>query len=155
WSGISFMPGTQSWVKGWPGMSVGVVSHELGHAFGLHHASSYSCVQNGTRVALAASGCTSSEHGDPFSLMGTAPRGQTHFARPALGWRPASDSLDVSAAGWYSLQPIEPTPSSGVQSIRIPRGNGTYLLLEFRQPTLLFDNFGATDPVVNGVTVRI
>jgi chitodextrinase len=39
--------------------------------------------------------------------------------------------------------------------LRVARGDGTYLNLEFRQPWGIFDNFSAGDPVVNGVSIRI
>ena len=86
WSGISEMPGTRLWVKGQPGMTTGVMAHEFGHNLGAHHANSYTCTANGARVALSTS-CTSNEYGDPFSVMGTAPRGQTNArGTSSAGW---------------------------------------------------------------------
>ena len=40
--------------------------------------------------------------------------------------------------------------------VRVPRGNGQYYYLEYRQPYgSYFDNFSSTDPAVNGVTLRL
>jgi chitodextrinase len=41
------------------------------------------------------------------------------------------------------------------RNLRVARGDGTYLNLEFRQPWGIFDNFAAGDAVVNGVSIRI
>jgi hypothetical protein len=159
WAGLSYMPGTQVWLQGASGMSLHVMAHELGHAFGTHHANSYSCAENGTRVSLtsSASNCTSTEYGDLFSVMGTlmSRRQQSNFSRANFGWLASSNTLDVSGSGTYQLAPIEPGVS-GIQALRIKRDASTYLLLELRQPFgSYFDNFGTTDAVVNGVLIRI
>ena len=39
--------------------------------------------------------------------------------------------------------------------LRIARGDGTYLNLEFRQPGGTFETFSSGSPVANGVSVRI
>ena len=63
----------------------------------------------------------------------------------------------MTAAGDYTVKPIESVDTTGVQVIRIPRGDtGTYVTLEFRQPFgASFDTFSTVDPVTNGVTVRL
>ena len=158
WTGLADMPGTQSWLNGWQGMTLGSMAHELGHNLGSHHANSYNCTANGVRVALSTpSNCTSTEYGDPFSVMGSSSRyDQTNFSRASIGWLPMADTRDVSASGVYSLDAIEPTdPAGGVQAIRIKRDASTYLLLELREPYGTFDDFSPTAPVVNGVTIRI
>src|SRR5262249_3926661 len=38
---------------------------------------------------------------------------------------------------------------------RIPRGDGSYLSLEFRPATPPYDDYVATDPMINGVIIRI
>jgi len=159
-AGLSYMPGTQSWLNGPSGMSLHVMAHELGHNFGTHHANSYSCAENGIRVALSAnaSNCTSTEYGDGSTVMGglTSRRLQTNFARGNLGWLSAANTLDVSASGIYTVGPIEPFEPTGVQAIRIRRDTSSYLMLEFRQPSgSYFDNYPLADTAVNGVTLRI
>jgi chitodextrinase len=160
WGGLSYLTGTESWLNGPAGMSVHVMAHELGHNFGTHHANSYTCTEAGVRVSLSANSanCTSMEYGDPYSVMGglTSRRDHTSFSRANFGWLAAANTLDVSRSGTYTLAPIGPYDPTGVQALRIKRDASTYFLLELRQPYgSYFDNFSATDPVVNGITVRI
>jgi hypothetical protein len=77
----------------------------------------------------------------------------TNFSRGNFGWLQASNTQVVTAAGDYTLKPIEPF-GSGVQALRVLRSSNSYLTLEYRQPSG-FDNFAATAPVVNGVSVRL
>ena len=53
-----------------------------------------------------------------------------------------------------ALAPAELAGSSP-KLLRVARGNGTFLNLEFRQPVAKFDDFPSTDPAVNGVSVRV
>lgn len=159
-AGLSYMPGTQSWLNGSGGMSLHVMAHELGHNFGTHHANSYSCTENGISVSLSAnaSNCTSTEYGDGTTVMGglTSRRLQTNFARGNLGWLSASSTLDVATSGTYTLKPVELFDATGVQALRIRRNASTYFLLEFRQPYgSYFDNYLSADAAVNGITIRI
>jgi hypothetical protein len=45
WAGLAYLPGTGSWING--AMTLRVVSHELGHNFGVHHASTLACSSGG------------------------------------------------------------------------------------------------------------
>ena len=146
WAGLAYLPGTSSWING--AMSLRVVSHELSHNLGVHHASSLAC-STGTFTGT----CSQSEYGDPFTVMGGAStRHHVNWHRAQLGWLP--DVQTVSASGTYLLTPAE--LSGTPRLVRVARSDGTYLNLEFRQPWgTMFDNFSAGDPVVNGVSIRI
>jgi hypothetical protein len=145
WAGLAYLPGTGSWING--AMTLRVVSHELGHNFGVHHASSLACT-GGTFAGT----CTQSEYGDPFTVMGAAQtRHHVNWHRAQLGW--FSDTQTVTTTGSYLLSPAELTGTP--RMLRVARGDGTYLNLEFRQPWGIFDNFSAGDPAVNGVSIRI
>jgi len=97
--------------------------------------------------------CSTSEYGDPFTIMGSATtRHHNNWHRAQFGW--LTDAQTVSAAGIYSLAPAEIAGASP-KLLRIARGDGTYLNLEFRQPSATFDTFSSTDPAVTGVSVRI
>jgi chitodextrinase len=149
WSGLGYLPGTLSYING--AMTLRTVSHELGHNFGVHHASAESCTDAGVRVTLSAS-CSSSEYGDPFSVMGSASTRLHHnWHRAQLGFTDAGQT--ISTSGDYLLAPADSTGATRL--LRIARSDGTYYQLEFRQPTGIFDNFAATDPAVNGVTIRV
>jgi chitodextrinase len=157
WAGLAYMPGKYSWLNGSGGMSLRVVAHELGHNLGTHHASSLSCTQSGVRVSFAtsSSSCTSSEYGDPFTVMGSSSKLQhTNFSRGNFGWLQASNTQTVTSSGDYLLRPIE-YASNSVQALRIQRTSGSYLTLEFRQPSGTFDDFPTTYAIAMGVMVRV
>lgn len=149
WAGLAYLPGTGSWING--AMTLRVVSHELGHNFGVHHASTLACSSGGAPATFGGT-CSQNEYGDPFTVMGGAQtRHHVNWHRAQLGW--AADTQTVSTSGTYLLTPAELTGTP--RMVRVARGDGTYLNLEFRQPWGIFDNFSGSDPVVNGVSVRI
>lgn len=158
WSGLAYLPGRYSWLNN-TGTNLRTMAHELGHNFGTHHASTLSCTQSGVRVSLSAtaSNCTRNEYGDPFSVMGASSKYEpTNYARGNFGWLQAANTLTVSSGGDYMLRPISAYDPSAVQSLRVSRTSSTFLTLELRQPDgSYFDSFPATDPAVNGVTVRV
>jgi hypothetical protein len=157
WAGLAYMPGTSAYING--DFGVRVVGHELSHNLGADHASSYSCTNSsGQRVSIGSS-CSLSEYGDPFDILGASSRQSHNFHRGRFGWLSASNTQTVSSSGTYTLTAIE-ADSQQPQVLRIPRtssvsGSTEYYALEYRQPSGLFDNFAVTDPVVNGVTVRV
>jgi chitodextrinase len=153
WSGMGNLPGRLSYLNG-GGMSLRTMAHELGHNLGTHHASTYSCTEGGVRVSLSAtsSNCTRSEYGDPFSIMGASTRRHTNSSLANFAWMPSANRLDVAADGDYRLAPL--FSADGIQSIRIQRTSSSFITLEFRQAGQ-FDAFSSSDPVVNGVTIRI
>ncbi len=158
WSGLAQLPGRLSWLNGPGAMGLRVMAHELGHNFGTHHASTLNCIVSGVRVSMASNGanCTSSEYGDPFTVMGAASQyAHTNFSRGNFGWLQAANTQTVTTAGDYTLKPIGGLDATGVQSLRILRATNSYLTLEFRRPYGAFDTFATSAPVVNGVSVRI
>lgn len=173
WAGLAYIgtptapniaPSTQltSWYNGY--MNPRETSHELGHNFGARHAGSYKCTENGTPVAYSAvaANCTLSGYGDSLDAMGSAsiPRHFSVFNKLRFGFIPSTNLQTVTTSGTYSLKNPE-TLSTGIQAIRIPAtvsSTGTvteWYYLEYRQPSGIFDNFLATDPVVNGISIRI
>jgi hypothetical protein len=156
WSGLAYLPGTETWVNNALGLYVS--AHELSHNFGVHHASTISCAEGGVRVALSSNlaNCSYSEYGDPYSVMGNGGGRHTHGQQLAsLGWLSGSNLQTVTTTGTYALTSADDA-GSAVKTIRVARGDGTYVYLELRQPVgSNFDNFGASDPAVNGVSLRI
>ncbi len=156
WSGLAYLPGTQTWLNN--ALTLGVSAHELSHNFGVHHASTVNCVESGVRVALSANlaNCSFSEYGDPFSVMGNAGAARhTHSQQLAtLGWASGSSLVTATSTGNYTIGAAE-NSASAVKALRVARGDGTYLYFELRQVWgTQFDNFSPSDPVVNGVSVR-
>ena len=152
WSGMSTVPGRNNWVNG--ELTTYVASHELGHNFGLDHAASLICKQNGVRVAYSSS-CSLDEYGDPFDVMGFT--GQRHFHswhRLQLGLVAPEEVQTVTTHGTYRIAPAE-TAGGGPRVVRVPKSGGDYYYLEYRQPFGQFDNFSSTAAATNGVTIRI
>jgi hypothetical protein len=148
WAGMAGMPGNNLFING--SMMAGTISHELGHNFGMNHAQGLSCTSGTTKVALSDS-CTTSEYGDPFDNMGggyNAMLSNWHLAE--LGWR---NPQTITASGTYTIAPL--ANATGPCLLRIARGGGNYLNLEFRQPLQPFENYTSTYPVTNGVTIRV
>lgn len=141
------------------GFNAPTVQHELGHAFGLLHASAWLCKDAaGVKVTISST-CTISEYGD-FATMGqTTDYHMNAFQKGALGFFAASNTKDVTTDGVYSLYPIE-KPTTLAQTIRIPRKYDIfgkpldYYYLELRQ-TFGFDDFAATSSRVNGISIRV
>lgn len=152
WRGLGHLPGWHTWINGVP--SLRTVVHELGHNFGAHHASAIRCRSNGHAVALSRN-CSVDEYGDPFSTMGSADRRHDHAMHLAqLGYLEAGAARTIAGSGTYIVQ--RATATSGTRVLRVARGDGTYLYVDYRRPYgRLFDDFSRKAPVVKGVSVRI
>ncbi|MBI2781231.1 MAG: hypothetical protein HYX55_05490 [Chloroflexi bacterium] len=157
WSGLAYVPGRDSWLN--QALGLRVSAHELSHNYGVHHASTMSCTVGGVRVTLSANAadCTSSEYGDPFSVMGSASTRHTHSQQLAsMGWITGGNLQTITTGGNYTIGAAENVNASAPRGVRVPRGNGTWFYLELRQPFgTQFDNFGGSDPAVTGVAIRI
>jgi chitodextrinase len=152
WLGLGYLPGNTTWINGAPNLRT--PAHELGHNFGVHHASSLRCTSNGVHVALSST-CSRSEYGDPFTTMGASSRRHDdNLALVQMGYLPTSATRTITVSGSYTL--TQASASSGVRILGIPRGDGTWFYLEYRRPYgTSFDNFSSTDPAVNGVSIRL
>jgi hypothetical protein len=149
-SGVGQLPGRYNWING---SSSQTIAHELGHNFGVHHASSLRCTSGGANVPISPT-CTSSEYGDPFDVMGGRYRHMSAYQKGRLGWLEAANTVTVTAGGDFNVVPLETKSTSGIQSlrVRIP-GTSEYYYVEYRQP-FGFDNFSATSAVINGVLIH-
>ena len=132
WIGLSYVGATpgQSWVTT---NRQSVIAHELGHAVGMMHASSYAC---GSSAIDVASNCTHTEYGDPFDVLGPAP--YFHFSgahKAGINWLPSSNITTVSSGvGQYTITPQEFSTSSK-QVIKVYRPDtGGYYYIEYRAP---------------------
>ena len=156
WSGMGQINGPLIWIDG--AFNPAVTAHELGHNFGEFHASSYSCTDSGGGRVPISSSCTASEYGDPFSVMGVAydQRHMHNFNKGNLGYLSTADTITAAVDGDFTLKSSEQLLADETQILRVPRLDGTYYYLEYRRPYgTNFDNFIGTDPVVNGITIRI
>jgi hypothetical protein len=130
--------------------ALGVIGHEMGHNFGLYHAGSVGC---GSSV-ISPSGCTVTEYGDPFVVMGNISAGHFNsYQKSVLGYISSGVVVHSSGTASYTLGPIE---SSGqtLYAVKIPTSNPnrTYWV-EFRQ-SLGFDA-GISGIATLGAQVRL
>lgn len=140
------------------------VGHEVGHTFGLQHASGWYCYSGASQVTLGSS-CVPQEYADQFDIMGNSgKRLLNSYHQDQLGWLAASSVQDVtSPLAQYTLYPLHASPGSpaALRSLRVFRdytaGVGAeYYYIEYRQPFgTVFDNFAAGDPAVTGISIRI
>ena len=154
WSGLGYVGGGGSWINGAPSGSWGllVAAHELGHNFGVLHSHSYAC----PAASIAPSGCTRSEYGDPFDVMGNARAGHFNaYSKDYFGWLPAG-SVRVhggSGTATYTIGALE-APGQSAYAVRIPTtmSDRTYWI-EWRDRA----GFDAGEPagVANGGLVRL
>lgn len=154
-AGASYVGGnpSQSWING--RLDTHVMSHELGHAFGLWHSHSLDC---GTSATICSSG-TIDEYGDLMDTMGTPQTASPHYnsiQKERLGWLNygASPSIQtVTTSGTYTIYPYElagpgPNALKILQSIDPTTAAKTWYYLESRQP-IGFDDFIATASYAN------
>jgi hypothetical protein len=116
-------------------------------------------------------GCTLNEYGDPYDRMG----GDGHFNAPHkefLGWFEPSnietvERLFIGENRLYHLEPLE-TATNGLKVLKIARGGGDFLYVEFRKPvdydrafmgldymTPIGDPNGHKSDVYNGATLHV
>ena len=108
WAGLAYVPGRDSWLN--QALNLRVSAHELSHNYGVHHASTMSYTEGGVRVSLSSNSanCTSSEYGDPFSILGSASTRHTHNQQLAsMGWITGGNLQTITTAGTYTIGAAE------------------------------------------------
>jgi hypothetical protein len=78
-----------------------LVSHELGHAFGLPHANTTNCIRHS---------CATLEYGDPYDTMGSGVDDFSAFAKLQLGW--ITRVSYVRRSGAYTIASLEKASTS-------------------------------------------
>ncbi|HSW85809.1 MAG TPA: Ig-like domain-containing protein [Candidatus Saccharimonadales bacterium] len=139
------------WLFGSATTDAPTIAHELGHNLGNAHASIYVCEPYSfippTRFDQ---GCITQEYGDITDVLGSGNVGGNVYHYNALhksnaGWFTAANYPTLSTPGSYTykIMPFE-SVSTGVMSLKIPRGNtGTYFTVEYRQPIGFDSTLGA------------
>lgn len=157
WSGLAQTPGW--WIiangsshKPW------LWQHEFGHNFGAPHATSLeNCGINDKGVMQIDASCKSTSTSDPSDTLNGG--GSRLYPAPYLfysGWLTEAQFPAVTQSGSYVLTPLfEKGDQNEIKGLRIPRRDGSYMTLEYRQPLQGFENWDNGDPFVNGVIVRI
>ena len=156
WSGMAYFGGnpSQAWINGAFGLSV--VGHELGHNFGLYHSKSLDC---GSQVIGAVgSGCTSSEYGDSFDIMGTGSRHFNAFQKEQIGWlnygsSPAITTVQTSGTYWIDSY----AAPGGTKALKILKstdpktGMKSWYYVEARRAVGFDSSVSSNSNVLNGV----
>lgn len=152
WGGVGNVGGSNAWVNGT--LTTYVAAHELGHNFGIHHATSLICTDSrGTRVSFSDQ-CTSNEYGDPYDVMGMGLSHTSNWHRRELGFLDTSDQLTITRSGTYSVAPAA-VAGGTPRVVRVARPDGDFFYLESRTTYGQFDAFSSTSPAVNGVIIRL
>src|SRR5205823_5558263 len=151
WSGLAYIGSPhKAYINGPNAFVTQVITHEMGHNFGLWHAGSLDC-----GAASIGGACTVAEYGDPFDTMGN--QRSMHFnaeQKSKLNWISAGTVANHSSGTvTYSLAPIE-SPGASLYAVKIPTAspNRTYWV-EFRQP-IGFDSPLSAYPN-NGAQIRV
>ena len=147
---------SETWING--SLDLKVLSHELGHSFGLYHAHALDC---GTSVL--GTNCSVLEYGDRIDTMGNVSAGHFNaFQKQRLGWLGDGTSPPITTVqgdGLYTIEPLE-AAGSGTKALVILKSTDpetsqqTWYYLEYRR-ALGFDSFLATNNnVLNGIMVH-
>jgi hypothetical protein len=152
--GQAIVPGANVWINGASSFSMGTVSHELGHTYGLKHANLWR-INDGNPVSNAG---VSVEYGDPFDIMGSSsvsgvaasPRHHfNQFSKNRLGWLPDAAVTTATKSGTYRIYRFDSKDASRSQplALRIFRDGVRWYWVGLRQ------NFATGTPLVNDAYV--
>jgi hypothetical protein len=149
-SGSGSLP-SRTWIKG-NNFNSYVISHELGHNFGLLHSQGMDCGSN-----VIGGTCSTQSYGDPADTMGYGATPHFNaFQKELLGWLNTTGQppiTKVSASGTYRIEPYA-TTGTGAKAIKIPKGidpatgQMTHYYIEYRQ----LIGFDASLEVYGGLT---
>ena len=96
-------------------------AQEIGHNFGMMHASTTDC--GTTTLSNDMQGCTSSEYGNPMTVMGGGCRHLNAIEKWYEGWLLQCNGVRVMSTQTFTLHPIE-TACNGIQALQIPFPSG-------------------------------
>lgn len=133
-------------------------AHELGHAFGLHHASHADC--GGAAMRRDPYGtCDLDEYGNQFNVMGNGLGHMNAFQKGTMTWLNACNVVRVTSDATFRVRAIA-SSSGDVQGLQIATGdlrdgNPLYYYVEYRDPALAGFNAGGATPREKGPGLHI
>lgn len=142
YAGLASIGGGRQWLQG--DYSTRVVTHEFGHNYGLQHANFWTLDDGG----VVAGNGLSEEYGDSFDIMGSGSAEEGHFHPQALSkleWLKANEWQQVTSSGVYRVRRFDDKDASGLQGLKISRGNGDFYWLGHRE------NYNSNPWMENGI----
>ena len=148
-AGSAQLPGRRTWTNGT--LLASVVTHEIGHNLGAHHANAFRCTGAGGVAVMVSPSCETTEYGDPFDTMGVTGRLMSSWHRLQIGQLPAGQELRLKASQTVSLTSSDDFTSPGTRLLIVPRKSAgvpvaSSLAVELRSPLAPFDNFAVGGP---------
>jgi hypothetical protein len=145
-SGISPLANKGALING--NFTFKVITHELGHTYGLLHANLWRTT-DGTPIGSGEN----IEYGDDFDMMGRGNTQGTHFNanyKRSLDWLTETNVQTVRNPGVYRLfaYDMETAPPQSVRAIRVERTADRFYWIEFRQLLTGLPN------LMNGALIR-
>lgn len=168
WAGMATMGSgsLSSYING--NMPDDVVAHELGHNYGLNHASAYVGCTSGLGYNEPQGSCSTIEYGDHTDTMGNAQTVPTHFNaiyKEKLGWLTAVELPTITTTQTIAISPYAAPLDGRPKAIKVPRytdvntGETTYFYFEFRQPIgfdqKIAESFATYNNSIKGLTGHI
>ena len=133
-------------------------SHELGHGFGLHHASTADCDGQAMRRNLHGA-CAIDEYGNQFNTMGNGLGHMNGFQKSTMKWLGGCNHVRVSRDATFDVVAIQ-VASDEVQTLQIATGDQRdgkpiSYYVEYRNPALATFNAGGNPPRERGAGVHV
>lgn len=134
WLGMGELAGRGFWLNG--ALAFKVVTHELGHTFGLMHGNRWT-VADGDPLSPAG---TDTEYGDVFDMMGSGGGFEHHFshrAKSILHWLPDSNITTATADGLYRIHRLD-SPDADLalpRAVKVARSGDREYWLGYRRAT--------------------
>ncbi|HUQ08118.1 MAG TPA: M12 family metallo-peptidase [Kofleriaceae bacterium] len=133
-------------------------AHELGHAFGLHHASHADCAGAAMRRDVYDA-CALEEYGNQFNVMGNGLGHMNAFQKGTMKWLNTCNVVRVTSDATFRLRAL-PVSSAEVQALQIATGdthdgNALYYYVEYRDPSLAGFNAGGGSPREKGPGLHV
>ncbi|MEK8047799.1 carbohydrate-binding protein [Ideonella margarita] len=152
WAGIAAVPG-RFVVSAGTGYKPWVWTHEFGHSMGFSHPVSLRDCPAVDGAVSVGDRCTVGKIDDPTDTVGGG--GLRLFPvdyRLYAGWLTDQEVPVIYKPGAYRLGVLG--TEAPIQGFRIPRSDGSYLILEYRQAQEGFENWPANSAFTRGVIVR-
>lgn len=135
WSGLGDLGGNFTWFNGYFDMHV--ITHELGHNFGLRHANLWK-IPGGSTNPVDPLGQTL-EYGDPFDVMGSAPNTTDSFPNPyfsnRVNWLPEAAVQTITTSGTYRVHRYDHQSAdlASTLALRLSRDNNKDYWIGYRR----------------------